>query len=218
MTIFTAESATPRPNFLKAKNAPPRYRFRLMEMFEPSERLSVITRFNPNFEESFNRWFVDPLKYTGSERPVRVVAENVIALVILPRLSPRDDEKGLALVQNNTPPYAYYYDTRRDPGIPFQVDTGTTRIKGDSYNRLPPCLQVVMVAIDEPSALRLEATYRDQPPALGLDQLFKTADKLDADIEELEKVLSAKEGNLTGNKVKVNYRVFKTLMVMRSAR
>ena len=135
----------------------------------------------------------------------RVMADNVIALVVLPKVSEKDrskpDEIGSLAPE-------YQYDSWRI----LQQDAppvGAANAARD--NKLPPIVQIVMVAIDEASALKLprntvpDWTIRDK-------QLFTKVenqrDLLD-DIAELETRLQ---------KDKISYRVFSTDVVLRSSK
>lgn len=135
----------------------------------------------------------------------RVMADNVIALIILPKLAEKDRDKPTE-VGSLAPEYQYdsWRIIKQDAGA-----AGTANAVRD--NKLPPIVQIVMVAIDETSALRLarnnipDWTIRDR-------QLFtKIKDDADllADMAELEARLQ---------KDKINYRVFSTDVVMRSSK
>lgn len=136
----------------------------------------------------------------------RVMADNVIALVVLPKLAEKDrpnpTEIG-SLAPN------YQFDSWRV----IETDRGSAIGLANSVrdNKLPPIVQVIMVAIDETSALKFASksipdwTIRDR-------QLFtdiKDEDNLLKDLDELEKRLQHD---------KVNYRVFSTDVVIRSSK
>ena len=136
----------------------------------------------------------------------RVMADNVIALVVLPKLAEKDrphpTEIG-SLAPN------YQFDSWRI----IEKDRGTNIGLANSVrdNKLPPIVQVVMVAIDETSALRFAATTPPDWTTRG-GQLFtdvKDDDDLLKDLAELEK-------RLQGDRV--NYRVFTTDVVLRSSK
>lgn len=135
----------------------------------------------------------------------RVMADNVIALVVLPKLSEKDRTNPTE-IGSLAPEYQYdsWRILKQDAGA-----AGTANAVRD--NKLPPIVQIVMVAIDETSALKIpknvvpDWTIRDR-------QLFtKVKDEADllADIAELETRLQ---------KDKVNYRVFSTDVVLRSSK
>jgi uncharacterized protein (TIGR02599 family) len=122
---------------------------------------------------------------------VHELAENVIALILMPKLSSDDDASGAQLAPN------YLYDTTTS-----QADE-----KINSKNQLPPVMQLTMVSLDENSARRLE--NGSTPPDLGLNGLFTDASKYNDDLRLLEKTLSDKN---------LSYRVFTTSIKMREAK
>ena len=150
------------PAFLQ-KVVTPRKRYRLMELMEPSEKLSVY-----KFQNDINnrQWFSQSISGTGitGARPVRVLAENIVALIILPRLSLADEKR----ISTTIPPVlspAYNYDSTVTPPASQNPSKPPTLIQSllNSKNQLPPVVQVIMVAIDEPSAKRLEDLYNSDP-------------------------------------------------------
>lgn len=135
----------------------------------------------------------------------RVMADNVIALVVLPKLPEKDREKPTKI---GTLAPEYQFDSwriqKQDAG-----PAGPANAVRD--NKLPPIVQIIMVAIDETSALRFaknvvpDWTIRDR-------QLFTKIDNeadLLTDLGELETRLQ---------KDKINYRVFSTDVVIRSSK
>ncbi len=114
----------------------------------------------------------------------RVLAENVIALIILPKRSVNDTPAGATELAPN-----FSYDSRLYQTKPGDSLAMLTR------NQLPPLVQVTMVAIDEKSAARLEsrAASASAPPDLGLGELFKTSGdgtQLTKDLATLEDTLN----------------------------
>ncbi len=84
-----------------------------------------------------------------------VLAENIVALVFIPKLPPKEDETGGLLAPN------YSYDsTVNKPDEP----------NINPKNQLPPVVGVVMVAIDEESAAKLAAKGVTD---LGVKDLFR---------------------------------------------
>jgi len=204
----------------------PRYRFRLMEM---SQRTETLTVYAPG--KAQNDWFRQHA--LGNSR---VIAENVIAFVLLPRLPSREDlptaaGRGVSLAPN------YNYNSRvpfgasTDPAWPaasppFPPDgftaypiTGSTAER-KRHDRLPPLMRVVMIVIDESSAVRLQGGSTTPPAAIDLAQtnLFTDASRLDDDIRAVEDICNARPGNLTGNTQRLTYRVFSTDLIMRDAK
>jgi uncharacterized protein (TIGR02599 family) len=87
------------------------------------------------------------------------MAENIVGLIILPKLAERDrrtpsgqaDPKALELAPN------YEFDSWRVLAGGTATPVGITGANAASDNRardnlLPPIVQIVMIAIDEPSA------------------------------------------------------------------
>lgn len=147
-----------RPPFV---NSPERYRFRLMEMAQPAESVSIYTT-NPKQPDT--SWFRTAVTSPAAQQPTRVVAENIIALVILPMLSEKDDPTGVAL----SPTYRY-----RSDEASYANSAGASNPVLNTAHQLPPVIRVAMVAIDEASARRLEngATA----PDFQLSSLFQNA-------------------------------------------
>ncbi len=154
------------PAFLR-ESGTARKRYALMELLEPSEQLSV---YDPPIPMVADWWFKKTI--SADSRPVRALARNVVALALLPRLARADEE------------------ARRRRGVPtllapaFRYDS-TQSAKDAELNplhQLPPVIQVVMVALDEPSARRL-AEEHDESPTLGIEfgKLFTDPAKLDDD-------------------------------------
>jgi uncharacterized protein (TIGR02599 family) len=173
-----------------------RYRYRLMEFLQPTESNTIYS------SSSGNQWFANflPPNATQAQAPLRMLAENIIALAILPELSPQTNPSQTNLVSNT-----YTYDSRAG-------DITNTK----THNQLPPLLRVVMVAIDEPSAQRLNPSGSAKPPTLISSlSFFKTTSSPDpntdinADLATLTQALSAQ---------KIVYRVFDTDIAIRGAK
>lgn len=173
---------TLRPAFLNSlPNAPEdRTRYRLMEFLQPSEKLSVYA------VPSDKSWFQTPL--AGGSPPVEQIAENIIALVVFPRRAEGD-------AQQVTLSSDYEYDSR-DAGNSPATQAAT-------HNQLPPAVEVVLVAIDETSARRMEEGNLT-PPAL-----FKQTKDIDGDLATLEGFL---------NQHRLVYRVFRTVVPLRNSK
>ncbi len=201
------------PSFLQGV-VPDRRRSRLMEFNEPSEKLSV-------YQHPASRdWFTNSLLAT--DPPVRRLADNVVALILVPKLTPQDE---LARIGKDPLTKDYIYDstqTNRDPDI-------------NPKNQLPPVLQVTMVAIDELSASRLADRFKSSPPSslgglgvggLDVNSFFKDPTKLEDQAEgtasaragELTKFQAKLDGTVSPGDLKLTYRVFTTNVSIRGAK
>jgi len=191
----------------------PRYRYRLMEMMEPSEDMTLYKHTSgyktvppPTTGSVLNcenyttgEWYQDALNL--SPVPAHVLAENVIALILSPQISPTD-------VANGGPPFVYsiapnysYNSHQSTTSISTGTTTGSTA-KSTTQNDLPPTILVTMVAIDESSAQRLAAQNGTNPPTAisnAMAGLFTQAINYQSDLTALEDSLT---------KANVNYRVF----------
>jgi uncharacterized protein (TIGR02599 family) len=139
----------------------PRLRWRLKEIAQPSEALQV-------YASTTSAPWVAQL--AGSSATPSILAENVIALVVLPERAASDPGAPIAP--------AYAYDSR----------DGTNPL---TLAQLPPRVRVVLAAIDEASAQRLAAQDGASAPALVAPTLFQDATKLDSDVASLDASLTA---------------------------
>lgn len=219
-----SDSAT-FPSFLQ-NVVTPRKRYRLMELMEPSEKLSVYKFQN---DTNNNKWFNQSLSAT-TNRPVRVLAENIVALIILPRLSLADEKR----INPTTPPILapnYKYDSTITP-LTTKNATNPNDLSAmmlNSYNQLPPVVQVVMVAVDEPSARRLEDLYgtdkylgiNTAPDPLSGQTLFTnpallndTANGARGDLTRMQNLLSSS----SKPNIRASYRVFSSNVTIKGAK
>jgi hypothetical protein len=76
-----------------------------------------------------------------------------------------------------------------------------------------------MIVLDEPSAIRLQGTSSAVPAAINFSNttLFQNATNMATDIQSVEDICNAKPGNLTGNTLHLNYRIFESDVIMRDA-
>jgi uncharacterized protein (TIGR02599 family) len=202
------------PLFLKdAVN--PRYRYRLMQFFQPSEEMAV---YSENWSGHSNgakaSWFSNPLslalKDSPNVRPASVLADNILFLVLRPKRS--DKEYDMANPKPKAIAPDYTYDSRPLPNIsPAQMPNYPSR------HQLPPIVAVTLVAIDETSASRLEQRFGTTPPlqGLGINNLFQNETdtnnptQYQADLETLKSVLTQN---------RVTFRIFETEVMLRSSK
>ncbi len=184
-----------RPPILTEEMVPLRYRFRLCELIQPANELTIYNHTSggsppKNLSYTGRDWFKTAINSSGV-RPVHELAENVIALIFLPKLSTTDDTTGAKLA----------------PGYLYDSTTSSSNKKFNSKNQLPPVMQLTMVALDENSARRLE--NGSSIPDVGLDGLFTEPEKYEDDLRKLEDRLSQKN---------LSYRVFSTSVYLREAK
>ncbi|SDU29356.1 Verru_Chthon cassette protein C [Verrucomicrobium sp. GAS474] len=172
-----------------------RYRYRLLEFLQPTDSFALYTTpssgSNPSAYEAWFRSFLPPA-VSRTKAPLRVLAENIVALVVLPQLSPLDSGTELSP--------AYSYDSRAG-----NIQTAT-------YNQLPPLLRVVMIALDEPSAQRLSPDGESTQPGVvtaALNGRFQSSSQLNADIASVTRAFD--ENHLS-------YRVFDSVIAIRGAK
>ncbi|HSI87311.1 MAG TPA: Verru_Chthon cassette protein C [Candidatus Methylacidiphilales bacterium] len=184
------DDAAVRPPF---HTAPMRYRYRLCEYMQPSNQLQLYKYTSGNPAYNGRQWFQDGLGAT--DRPVHSVADNVIALVMIPKLSVQDDSTQTMLA----------------PTLIYDSTTSSSIAAINPKHQLPPVVEVTMVAIDEASAIRL--AQGSTAPDVGLTGLFTSgpgaAAKFRTDLETLQARLTEKH---------INFRVFTSDVVIRGAR
>jgi uncharacterized protein (TIGR02599 family) len=210
-----------RPGFLTEDIAPPRFRSRLMELWVPSEH-NLIYRYTSGMRSSGAEattyigkdWFTQPL--TWNPPPVHVLAENVLALVITPRLAPEDESEIANSEGDDHSPLApnYLYDSSPVIGAGSDSRYGDARL--NPVAQLPPVLRVTMVAIDEGTALRRGPTESDKDP-FGLESRLMRSREYSRDVLRSE---SGDTDSLEDQLIeaRANYRVFTTNVVVRGAK
>jgi uncharacterized protein (TIGR02599 family) len=155
-----------------------RWRWRLKEVRQPAESLQVFAL------ASSSAWVQ---QLTSSETTTPALAENIIALVILPERAASDS--GTPLSSD------FRYDSR-DSSNPL------------TRHQLPARLRVALMAIDETSAHVLAAQNGSNPPALVSANLFQKATQLDADLASLDTTLTGK---------KIGHRLFQRVILLPTA-
>lgn len=200
-----------RPGFLQdGERVGERVRYRLMEFRQPSERFQVFARqlrksTSVKTEDYYN-WFSVKTSSDLLVSSSRPLAENIIAMVISPRLqlpAKQDGEPDPEEYLRIAPEYAY--DSRE-----FQWNKSNKNVMERvrlTRNQLPPTLLVTMVAIEETSAARL--SERGKAADLIDPEWFQQVKDYADNLEALEKKL-IDEG--------VNYRVFSGAVGMRNSK
>ena len=155
--------------FRATLSATPRWRFRLMQSLQSAESLQVFdnkTVSNPPWIQSA----------VTTELPV---AENIIAMVVWPRLPAGDDPNGTSLSSN------YQYNSR---------ENAIAKPQPFNANQLPPTIQVTLVAISEASAARLDTHSSSAPPEIqsALADKFTQVANYQKDLDDLSRALADK--------------------------
>ena len=170
------------------------YRFRLMEYRPPAEWNQIYIDGDEerlaNMQPVYSEWY----KYKLSEYS-NPLAENIIALII----SPRD-----TLEVANEAQSASYSRIARDYNFDSNEHTDPRFVQ-----QVPPLVRVTLVAIDEGSAVRLEAINGTSMPRLVPNTLFKSTANFEDDVEKLKEDLSEQN---------INHKVFSTMVAIRSAK
>jgi len=160
-----------------------RYRYRLMQALQPTENFKVF---------SGTSWTDGLTNYAWP------VADNVIALIVWPRRSVVEDAAGTNISTN------YLYDSR------IALPASASIPPSIQYAQMPPTVQLTMVVIDEPSAIR-QTPGTDEPAAIknALEGKFTKVVQYQADLEALENALTAAH---------INYRTFNTTVTLRESK
>jgi uncharacterized protein (TIGR02599 family) len=150
------------------------WRWRLKQVMQPAESLQIFAM-TPASAWPSSAWIQQTVP---SNAPVPILAENIITLIVLPERAANDSGAALAP--------AFSYDSR-DTGNPLTL------------HQLPPRLRLILVAMDQVSAMRLAGRNGTNPPPLVSANLFQQAAQLDADLATLDTALTAQ---------KIGHRIF----------
>ncbi len=194
------DDTSQRPSFITPDMIGPRWRFRLMEFSQPTEKFSLYQFTNGNPGVKTTAWFTGDVNSTASSGMKRVVGENVIAFILTPRLA-KAEETPLQTNATHSPlAPAYSYDSTNTSSKP----------QLNPRNQLPPVMQLTMVAIDEKSAERLDLdSAKSDVFGIVSSNLFKNTANFTADLATLETTLA---------QTKVRYRIFTTNVHIRAAK
>ena len=188
----------------------PKFRYRLMFGIQPTEQLEIFekpVRTASQTESAYRTavqdyWtaaaWVAPIDRTSITGFVSPLAENVIALVIWPRLSSAEDAAGAEL----TPDGTFTYDSQANALVTPQ---------GITANQLPPVIQVTMIAISEASAVRLD-TGTSTPPAeieTALAGKFTNVADYQKDLDDVTKALAD---------LNIEFKIFSTSVPLRESK
>jgi len=165
-----------RPSFLPSTISP-RYRYRIKEWRVPSEKLALYGKSSGVAGKSY----LGPqsLDWIDLANPAaRPLAENVIALVAYPKNTENIDAAEVSLATTN-----FVYNSRNN---------GTQSTDLNQRHQLPPEVEIIMVAIDESSAVTAFKNAAESPGlAVGL---FANSDptKMEEDLKTLTDSLNNK--------------------------
>ena len=187
-----------RPPFISTSIIPTKNRFRLVEFIDPSDGLTIFSKTSGKSAYNGKDWFTDPLATTGNRR---VLADNIVAFVALPRLSSVEDR---SVGQVGLSPQ-FSYDSTSTNAVPITNSTGTL-VQHIIRHQLPPIVDIAVVAIDEQSARRINW---DTKPDFGASALFQTPSNMEADLEELRSNIAAQG---------LSARIFRTSVPISAAR
>lgn len=193
--------------------AKPRFRYRLMQVLQPAEDTWIYQSTVRTDPASGLPLFEYDLEWVRAMRPGQMgahkspLAENILLLVLLPRFSALEDPSPEALAP------LFIYDSRSwEDGSPFAADRRWR-------NQLPPVMEIICVAIDEPSAQRLADRFGigGAPPhehpefraALDFNTVFQEAARLEDDVRRVREGLE---------RLGVGFRILRTQVVMRGAK
>lgn len=175
-----------------------RLRFRLWEYRPPAERNAVYANAGSDWFSNAASQVVTSSETASIPSYSRPVAENIVALVISPRVTKADAELTARDPEWIAPNYAY--DSKSAAGATSSNPQGTQHL-------LPPMLQVTLVAVDEASAARL--VEDGSTAALVPATAFKACRNFEPDLAALETALIAR---------KANYRVFSATVALRNSK
>ena len=169
-------------NFRPSMVGGSRWRYRLIQAIEPTETLQVfqyaiadVTTWTANIANT------GP---AATPAPDAIpLADNVIAMVVWPRLPVGQDPAGTNLAPS------YIYDSQANTAPVLTKGVGVQPITAD---QLPPILQVTMVVIDEASAARIDTKSSTPPAAIenALQGKFINVNNYGSDLAAVESTLA----------------------------
>lgn len=174
---YTNDSADRPPEFAAASKD----KYRLMQTLQRTQNLEVFSGTN-------RAWIGAAVSQS------RLLAENVICLIVWPK---KPDEEGAVTGANLIAPN-YTYDTRGSTWS--SVTTGSQPVQ---MHQLPPTVRVLMVALEESSAARLDGTENFTAG------LFTNPANYQSDLDTLETNLRAQH---------LGYRIFQSDVPIRAAK
>lgn len=188
-----------------------KYRYRLMEYCPPAEQNSIYSSGGAPGLPPTDSWFANASTAVGATADgaiptTRPVADNIVALIISPRREAVNNLEAEGATGPTQIATDYNYDSNED--------TSSGPSQGTQY-LLPPLVRLVLIAIDEKSAIRLEQLHGSEgSPPLGnqVNPILQQAHDLDGEDGELARIVKVLQGE------KLNYRVFSATVLLRGAK
>ena len=180
-----------------------KYRYRMMQAIQPTENFQIYTS---STASTTNAWVTGLNGSTGVNGTAWPIADNVIALIVWPRLSAIQDPTG-AVISGS-----YLYDAR----VPLTAAMTTFPLQ---YAQAPPMVQVTMVLIDEASAQRLDTNSSTEPAVISsaLDVSGTAShEKLFTDVTQYTSDLQILTGSLSA--AHINYQVLSSVVNLRESK
>jgi uncharacterized protein (TIGR02599 family) len=207
--VEVGDDSLSQPSFLSDTQQYRRIAPRLVELREPAERISL---YAPDPRDPMHRgfkWFQDPM---GTRNFCRTISSNIAVLLLQPklpaavaeRIAPSLDRAGRdALLAPE-----YYYYSVEDP-------RNITHPELSTRHRLPPLIDVTMVALDDATISRLYGTDNLDP--LSLDERFLQASRFGRELysDPANPGSSSLEDRLIS--MRARFRIFTTTVALRSA-
>jgi uncharacterized protein (TIGR02599 family) len=187
------------PGILPAAFA--RDRFRLMQLLEPTENFSIYQLVANDPKTTKEDWFKTPIANRAAT--VSIIAENIIALLMLPKLSKSDQVGSLD-------------DSSLAPNYTYDSTATNSNAAINPSNQLPPVVLVTMVAIDETSAKRMTDSERTALRDLIAGLFKKAGSTTDSSTEGYAKDLKTLEDYL--NSKRIDYRIFNSNVILKGAK
>ena len=189
------KDTSPLPTFLQELSGSGVPRFRLKQWLQPGESNTIYASTSSTAPEKFYSWFREslPSKPGGppptNHLPARILAEDVLALFVVPSLSPPDE----AVLGGPISP-DYKYDSRAWQGRGGLVVSGQLSGRERSEimrNQLPPFVKVAALVLERREANRLRELHGDTlPPEVAIpSDLFQDSTKFDEELGEYERRL-----------------------------
>jgi uncharacterized protein (TIGR02599 family) len=209
-----------------------RYRFRLVQIVQPTEKFSVYTSTaattNYAAKIAWTNAFAMPTGSLSADQPrPRVLAEDVCLLVIRPRLAPQDEETlapqlGVSYNPTTDPGVVgsvlspnYHYDSRAwdtlyPAGQKVLAAPAPLIRKEITRNQTPPIIDVALIGLDRRSLNRFDFTSATPPSEFNVPTgLFTDARNYEQDLQTYSEQL---------NDARIKHRIFRTSVELQGAK